>query len=400
MRIAKNTVLTLTDAPTSRFMLVVDVMDGEIIMKKGERLLLSLSLDGQGGVTARLCPEGEELVLYAPAAAHREVILTASYARLGLYVDGVLTDEDFFFTPLDYKGAELSAGSFMHFEAGYEYHSMPESAIVENVAPTFDGFRPKGRGMALRHPIPALIRDRLHVFYLDERRGGAVKRGMGANRLCALFTEDGERICSAPIALPIDSIEEKRMVDASPLTVEGRTYLYYLVDYRAGRALSCAVSEDGFSFLKTGLDVDIPHADPTGMESVCAFYLDGAPTLLYTEGGRAYLAESLDLLHFKEPQPIPLADGITSLSALPLPEGILFVGEREGATVYTNDPSGVWQTLPVPFSSTRLVLYRGELLAFGEKNGALATARLRYADGRLFISQSLEANQNTTKNCI
>ena len=373
MRIAKNTTLTVTEAPTSRFMLVVDAMDGEVTLKKGDRLLLSLSLDEDGTVTARICPLGEEIVLKGADAYHKEVIVTASYARIGLYVGGVLFDEDFFFTPLDYLGAEITAGSYMHFEAGYEYHSMPESAIVEDVASAFDGYRPFGNGMALRRPVPALIGERLHVFYLDERREGSVKQGMGARRLCALFTADGERIHSAPIALPIDSIEEKSMVDASPLTVDGRTYLYYLVDYRSYRALSCAVSEDGFSYIKTGLDVDIPFADNTRLDSICALTLDGVPALLYTEGERSYLAESIDLLHFKAPRPLAFADGISDLSALPLDGKILYIGKRNGESVYSLNEEMPWKALPTSLSDPRAIFWRGNLTLFGSKDGKLAT---------------------------
>ncbi len=374
MRIAKNTVITVTEAPTSRFMLVVDVMDGDVTLKKDGRLLLSLSLGNDGGVTARLFPEGEEITLYAEDAAKKEVILTASYARFGLYVNGVLMDEDFFFTPLDYLGAEITAGSFMHFEAGYEYHSMPESAIVENVTSSFDGFSPRVNGMTLRHPIPAVIKDRLHVFYLDERRGGTVKQGMGANRLCALFTQDGEHIHSAPIALPIDSVEEKRISDAFPITVDGRTYLYYLVDYRAGRALSCAVSDDGFSYIKTGLDVDIPGVKNADIDSVCAIVVDGAPHLLYTEKGRSYLAKSKDLLHFESPLPLSFADGIESLSALAFENEILFVGQKDGKTVCSLGGTQPFCVISDEMTDMRLVCFQNKLLAFGVKDGALSCA--------------------------
>ncbi len=385
MRIAKNTVLTLTEAPSSRFMLVVDVMDGDVTLQKDGRLLLSLSLDGDGGVVARLCDEGEEIVLYAADAAKKEVILTASYARYGLYLNGVLTDEDFFFTPLDYLGAEVSAGSFMHFEAGYEYHSMPESAIVEDVAPTFEGFRPFGNDMALLSPVPAVIHDRLHVFYLDERRGGKAKRGMGANRLCALFTLNGESIHSAPIALPIDSIEEKRMVGASPITVDGRTYLYYLVDYRSGRALSCAVSDDGFSYIKTGLDIDILGENNAALDSVCALSLRGEPHLLYTKGGKAYMAKSIDLLHFEKALPLPFADGMQDLFACVTPNGVIFVGKKDGKGYYALGENASWQLLPLEVQDSRLVFFRGELLAFGTSGGALSCARLCEKNGILVI---------------
>lgn len=371
MRIAKNTTITITEAPTVRFMLVVDVMDGDITLKKDGKLLLSLSLGESGAVCARIFTATEEITLCAENAAKKEVILTSSYARFGLYVNGVLTDEDFFFTPLDYLGAEITAGSFMHFEAGYEYHSMPESAIVENVSSSFDGFRPYGNGMALSHPIPSVIKDRLHVFYLDERRRGTVKGGMGANRLCALFSEDGEKICSAPIALPIDSVEEKRMADASPITVQGRTYLYYLVDYRGGRALSCAVSDDGFSYLKTGLDIDIPTVKNEDIASVCALFLNGDPHLLFTVGAKAYLAKSIDLLHFEAPKPLSFADGITNLSAFSSEGKVYYIGEKGEKTVYAEAEDTAWK--PLPFAEkTRFVSFGGKLWAFGVKDGALS----------------------------
>ena len=226
MRIAKNTKQSLTEAPSSRFLLVVDVMDGPLTMEKNGQVLLHLALDPSGAVRATLCyPDGREATLLGEDAGGKEVILTAGYARVGLYVGGTLLDEDFFFAPLDYGGATLSVGSFSHFEAGYEYHSAAESAIVEGVAEELDGYRPIGTDYAVKRVIPVAVGERLYVFYLDERNGGRLKGGAGANKLCALV--QGEQgLASAPIALPIDSVEEKGIRDASLLFHEGRYYLY------------------------------------------------------------------------------------------------------------------------------------------------------------------------------
>ena len=371
MRIAKNTTQTITETPSLRFMLVVDLMDGEVTLEKEGKALLSLALDENGAVLAQIETPVGPITLMGENAKGKEVILTASYARYGLYVNGALTDEDFFLAPLDYIGATVHAGSFMHFEAGYEYHAMSESAIVENVAPAFDGFRPYGREMALRAPYPTVIKGRLHLFYLDERREGRAKSGMGANRLCALFTEDGESVHSAPVALPIDSIEEKRMVDAAAVTVGERTYLYYLVDYRSYRALSAAVSDDGFSFLKTGLEIDLPTLDNGKIESISAFWENGEVFLAYTVDGMPYLSRSVDLLHFETPRLIALSGGVTHIYALPHNDALLFFAEKDGRTVYAREGEA-WKQLSTRLKSARPIFFGGKGYLFGEKNGALA----------------------------
>ena len=310
MRIAKNKTQLITEAPTSRFMLVIDAMDGDVILQKAGCELISIALDANETVSVRLLtPEGI-ILLKGKNARHKEVILTASYARFGLYVGGLLTDEEFFLSPIDYKDSEIIAGSYMHFEAGYEYHSMAESGVVENAAKSFDGFRPPfGNDMTLLSPVPVRIGERMHVFYRDERRGGKAKTGMGANRVCALFTENGSDLHSAPIALPIDSVEEKKMCSFSPICVAGRTYLYYVVDYRSSRALSCAVSEDGFSFVKTGLDVEIQGVENSNVSSVC-LSADGDDVYLYYGGwGHLVLCRmSEDMKSYTDPQEITPAD--------------------------------------------------------------------------------------------
>ncbi len=371
MRIAKNTTQLITEAPSLRFMLVVDLMDGDVTLEKEGKTLLSLALDDEGRAVARIFTPAGEIILYGENAAKKEVILTASYARYGLYVNGVLLDEDFFLSPINYIGATVRAGSFMHFEAGYEYHSMPESAIVENVADTLDGFRPVGRGMALKRPYPTVIKNRLHVFYLDERRGGEVKQGMGANRLCALFTEDGTHIHSAPIALPIDSIEEKRIVDASAVTVGERTYLYYLVDYRSHRTLTAAVSDDGFSFIKTGLDIVIPAVQNAAIDSISAFIKNEKVCLAFIRDGAAYLAESDDLLYFKAPRPLALTDAVTHLYALPYADDTVFFAQRNGKAVYAREGED-WTALRNAPSNARPVFFGGKGYLFSEKDGCLS----------------------------
>ena len=60
MRIAKNKTQLIDEAPSLRFMLVVDLMDGDVRLEKEGKTLLSLALDGEGSVVAKIeTPLGE-----------------------------------------------------------------------------------------------------------------------------------------------------------------------------------------------------------------------------------------------------------------------------------------------------------------------------------------------------
>lgn len=326
MRIAKGTDQLLTDAPSERFLLVVDAMEKEIVIEKEHKELLSLRLDGDGNVRASVSfPDGKCFSLTAPGAYHKQVILTSGYARVGLYVEGVLYDEDFFFTPLDYRGAVVHAGSYMHFEAGYEYHSAPECTVIPGRFPAGKELAPAGYGLAVAGVMTALFADRLHLFYWDSRRAGAAKDGKGAHRLCAVYTENGEDFGTAPMTLGMDNVNENTIADAAVIEVGGRGYLYYLVDYAGGRALSCAVSEDGFSYMKTGLDVELPQSRPADMTALTVFFHNGIPTLGYITAGEVWFADSIDLLHFAAPRKIA-APVLSALRAIPGTDGEYFLG--------------------------------------------------------------------------
>ena len=155
------------------------------------------------------------------------------------------------------------------------------------------------------------------------------------------------------------------LLDAALLKQAGRYYLYYIVRYENRRALTCAVSEDGFSFIKTGLDVEIPGVDTQKLSSVSV--LDGeAPRLYFVAGGEAYYAESIDLLHFEAPVPLKLSavDKVIPFAKNDLyarKEGKLFRVENGALSLVENAPA-----LAHP------VIYREELLYFGIEEGAFA----------------------------
>jgi len=325
MRIAKNTELTLVEAPTSRFLLVIDVMDGDVLLEKEANALIHIRLiDADVHATLRY-PDGREKTLIGEAARGKEVILTAGYARMGLYVGGVLLDEDFFFAPIDYKDATVKAGSFMHFEAGYEYHSADESAIVEGVTDALDGFQPVGRCRTVTRVIPTAIGDRLHLLYLDGRTHFEQGRDKTAHKLSAMFSDDGVTFHGAPIALGIDNVRECDILDAALLKKDGRYYLYYIVEYASYRTLSCAVSEDGFSYQKTGLDVEIPYVKNADITSVSV--ADGpTPRLYFVADGNAFFAESIDLLRFAPPTPLALP---TVDKVIPMQNGDVYAQREE-----------------------------------------------------------------------
>lgn len=362
MRIAKNTELVLADAPTLRFLLVVDVMDGDVTLFRDGDTLISLALKDNDVMATLSYPDGRRAVLCGENARGKEVILTAGYARMGLYVGGALWDEDYFFTPMDYKDATVKAGSFMHFEAGYEYHSTEESAIVEHLTDALDGYALSGFHHTLSRPLPTVIGNRLYVMYLDERHGGCAKDGRGAHKLCAMFSDDGRVFHGAPIALGIDNLREEDFRDAALLRHGGRYYLYYIVKYPAATALSCAVSEDGFSYMKTGLDVEITGVENKSITSVSV--ADGdIPTLFFTTGDMAYAAKSIDLLRFDAPTPIdtPPVDKI-------IPLGDALYAHKDGA-LYRIEKGSLAPVKDTPAYAFP-VCYGEKLTYIGVRNGA------------------------------
>lgn len=363
MRIPKNTEIILTEAPSMRFLLVLDIMDGDVVLSRDGCELLRLALVGDD-VHARIrYPDGREITLVGADARGKEVILTAGYARMGLYVGGVFLDEDWFYTPVDYKDALLQTGSFAHFEAGYEYHSTEESAIVECVTGVLDGHTLTGAGHRLFRPLPTVIGDRLHLLYLDAREG----KTKNAHKLCALFSDDGETFHGAPIALGIDNVREEDFLDAALLRSGARYYLYYLVRYATHTALTVAVSEDGFSYIKTGLDVEIAGIENQGITSVSVVNTP-TPRLYFVKDGAAYFAESIDLLHFSAPTrlAIPTVDKL-----LPVKDALF--AQRDGV-LHRLVAGGLSPVSGAPLFSVP-VLYGDKLLFIGEKNGTFATLR-------------------------
>ena len=369
MRIAKNTELLLTEAPTSRFLLVIDVMDGDVLLKKGDETRVEISLCGEDVEAKLLYSDGRRATLYGECAKGKEVILTAGRARMGLYVGGVLLDEDFFYAPIDYKDTSITAGSFMHFEAGYEYHSADESAIVESVTDHLDGYRLKGHARTLSRPIPTVTDNRLHILYLDGREG----KEKCAHKLSALFSEDGTTFHGAPIALGIDNVREEDILDAALLKHGGRYYLYYIVKYSTYRTLSCAVSEDGFSFQKTGLDVEIAGISPA---SVTAIAIDTAetPRLYFVSDGCAFVAESIDLLHFASPTPIA-SPADCKVIPVTLDGKTLLFAQKDGALFRLSE--GTLCPASTPAENAYPFALGGSLRFVGEKDGAFAYGSLK-----------------------
>ncbi|MBO5653411.1 MAG: hypothetical protein J6S44_04270, partial [Clostridia bacterium] len=274
MRIKKGDSVLLPSAATHRFLMVVDCLDGVVAVEKDGETRIRLSVDENEGVLAELVfSDGRRARLHGDNAKGKEIILTQGNAHVVLYVNGVLADEDFFYAPIVYEGATLTAGSFSHFEAGYLYHSMWESAVVENAFSSLSTARPLGNGNEITKAFSCDLPDGQHIYYFVKSEGDE-KCGKGAVRLFALLVRPSGEVDSLPIALPIDEIAEDGVLDATLLWHEGRGYLYYLMEKETGTQFSCAVSEDGYSFIKTGLDVEIPTVDN---RSVTALSVEDRP---------------------------------------------------------------------------------------------------------------------------
>ncbi len=312
MRIKKGESVLLSPAASCRFLMVVDCLTEPVTVTKAGKTVIRIALTENEDVTAEvLYRDGKRATLRGENAKGREIILTQGDAHLVLYVNGVLMDEDFFFAPIDYADATLTAGSFSHFEAGYLYHSMWESAVGGVTFPSLDDLVPLGRNNEIKRCFTATVADRTQLFYFLKTEGKE-KCGKGATRLFQVQLMEDGGVVSLPIALPIDEIDEKGVKDAALLWHEGRGYLYYVMERDGGNRLSCAVSEDGYSFLKTGLDVEIPTVDG---HTVTAVSVTGGetPRLFFTANGKELYADSIDLLHFSTPH--TLSDESTKKTA-------------------------------------------------------------------------------------
>ncbi len=393
MRIKKDSVQPIAEN-AARFLLVADAMDGDILLEKNGAPLLTLSVTEEGRLTVKAFYSGNEVLsLEADGAYRREVILTQGYARLALYVEGVLLDEDFFLGEMDFAGAEIHTKTYMHFEAGFEYHSAMESTPLPDLIPSLpDGFRPIGREMGVVSVRPAILDGRLHLFCVDTRRSGAVKSGHGAHRVAALYSEDGLAFGTAPVAIPVDEKAEYGALDASCLFEKGRGYLYYLTRRQEGIFCRVAVSEDGFSFQKTGLDVVLPSLKAESVTAIEALQTENGAYLLYAENGRLLCAESQDLLHFLSPVPVAEGESIRDFCFFEV-EGakyLLFTGEKGLflSRYLGTFPSG---TLEAPIAQSldmekpRAIFWRGSLYLFGTKNGALCAKRALLQNGKLSV---------------
>ena len=392
MRIPKNKTQEIKET-AKRFLLVADAMDGDIVLHKEGRTLLSLSITEEGFLTVKAqYSQGETLTLYAENARGHEVILTQGYARLGLYIDGVLMDEDFFFGELDFSESLIEAGTFMHFEAGFEYHSALESTPIENVIENPDGFRPVGREMGILSARGAVLFERLHIFYLDNRRQGQAKAGKGGHRAQAIYTETGKLFGTAPMAVAIDDKKEYSVLDAACFYQEGRAYLYYLMQREEGRVCRVAVSEDGFSFQKTELDIDSPAFSPDRVTSLQMWKDESGVYLVFAENGVLYAAKSLDLLHFEKPFALEGVKGASEFSlfayegkayllALSQEETLLYTAK--GALPQWKPSSAVAQALPLRHA--RGITYNGAFWLIGEKNGALFARPATLSENKITV---------------
>ena len=129
------------------------------------------------------------------------------------------------------------------------------------------------------------------------------------------------------------------------------------------------MSEDGFSYAKTGLDVEIPTARAQDMRAVSVYEADGAVYLVYATAEGVFRAKSRDLLYFDPPTRLLPLEGVTGLHAAG--DGArtyLFVDTAEGTRLYTVKGQEMTAASCLPVG-TRGAFYRGawQLFSVGEQ---------------------------------
>ena len=196
------------------------------------------------------------------------IVLRYSGARLELFADGVLMDEEW---PL---------GSLLPAESGLEIGPAVEQAALWNRAlsddevlqlsggregitereqrmfgpqlPVGQYWRPRGFNVHVGDCMPFFHEGRFHLFYLLDRHHHASKWGLGAHQWAHVSTTDLRQWQHHPMAISITDEMEGSICTGSTFFHEGVYYAFYAVRMSDGSPaqLCAATSKDGVHFTK------------------------------------------------------------------------------------------------------------------------------------------------------
>lgn len=256
------------------------------------------------------------LCLCAPVKRDSAIQLTVRPYRIELTVDGVLWDEEWPWGEPCWLGTVLKT-----LPSGRLETLAPEDANRNQKEPavlrSFEGLESLtergifvGDCMPFSHGMPQCGPSEVfHLFYLYDRHHHRSKWGLGAHQWAHISTRDLRHWEEHPMAVAITEPWEGSICTGSIMKAGEKYYAWYAVRMsdRSPARLTCAVSEDGFHFTKSGKWFVLPEAyEPRSARDPMVFEFEGSYHMLVTTthlaSGKGCLAHlrSEDLEHWED----------------------------------------------------------------------------------------------------
>lgn len=218
--------------------------------KNGRKTLDMQTFDGEMSFDVQYDYDRRPLRLSAKIKESDIIVVIMLPHRIELYVNGVLTDEEW---PSGNRLYELGDEIVSGIGIRAEEYSAPEKnepsvlSAIENA----DGWYP-GNGVFVGDCMPYRRGEEYHVLYLKDRHHHGSKWGLGAHQWEHISTKDFKKWQVHPMAVPITDPSEGSICTGSWIKNGDREYLYYTV--RMGRGIPApirrSISYDGYHFKK------------------------------------------------------------------------------------------------------------------------------------------------------
>ena len=218
--------------------------------KRGRKTLEIQAFDGVLTVSVQYDYNRAPLNLTAEVTGGENVTVILYSHRIELYVNGILTDEEW---PIgerlfDY-GDEFSPSGLV--AQSIHMTSSTEEPSVISTFENAEGWRPDG-GVFVGDCMPYVRNGEYHVLYLKDRHHHKSKWGMGAHQWEHISTVDFKTWAVHPMAVPITHSWEGSICTGSHIKKGETEYLYYTVRRANGlpAIIARSISHDGYHFYK------------------------------------------------------------------------------------------------------------------------------------------------------
>lgn len=210
-------------------------------------------------VQAHFSGRPEPCILQAEYRQGAAYVLAFTGARIALYADDKLEDEDW---PLGDPAFDVGGLDGIPHAICPPALACPPDDTDGQVIDDLAAFLPSGRNCRAGDCMPFADGGRYHLFYLFDRRGHRSKYGLGAHQWDHISTDDLVHWRRHPRAVSIDKQYEASICTGSTIRCGEKYYCFYAVRMSDGSPaqLTWAVSEDGDRFVKSGQTLTLSEA--------------------------------------------------------------------------------------------------------------------------------------------